>query len=229
MVTLYRRREYQVLMIGVLMGVLPLMVALAIDIIANKYTLGFGWGRSVMVALPGCLLLVAAWLELGTGRWRETLIALILMGYLGVNVADFGLRDRQIFHVVRANLLTTDAPVLVAMNTRAWGHVLRLAYYLDDAVNTDVLATDPADLPEALAIALAANNYSQVLWLKAEYPLWGVPNSAAEAESLSNQTDALLKKRYLSANTTEPVPQTLTGTMNLDRFILKVYNAPDNG
>ena len=51
-VGLYRRRQYRVLMAGVLMGLLPLAVALGIDVLTNKYTLGCGWGRSTMVALP---------------------------------------------------------------------------------------------------------------------------------------------------------------------------------
>ncbi len=217
-VGLYRRRQYRVLMIGVLMGLLPLAVALAIDIAANTYTLGFGWGRSTIVALPGCLLLVAAWLELATGRWREVLTAGLLAVYLAVNVGDFVGRDRQMFHTVNSALIETDEPTLVVMNSRAWGHVLRLVYYLDDQTDTDVLATDPAKVTESLQAALAAKDYRRVLWLKADYPLWREPETEAEAVAFITETEALLQAQYPLIDS-----QALSGTMNLDEFELQVY------
>jgi uncharacterized membrane protein len=223
-VGLYRRRQYRVLVIVGLMGLFPLMVALAIDVVTNKYVLGFGWGRSVMVVLPGCVLLVAAWLELATGRWRVPLTALLLAVYLGVNVGDFGGRDRQIFHAVNAQLAGAQGPALVVMNSKAWGHVLRLAYYLNDAKDTDILASNPADVTEALEAALTQKDYSRVLWLRAEYPLWNLPKSPVEAEAFIAETEALLQTRYPSQNQTgKPVTQPLKGTMNLDRFALQVY------
>ena len=223
-VGLYRRHQHRVLITCLIMGVLPLLVALGIDSAANKYTIGFGWGRSVMVALPGCLLLVSAWLTLATGRWQQPFTAFLLVAYLGVNVADFGGRDRQIFHSVSASIPNTSQPVLVAMNSRAWGHVLRLSYYLSDKQNTEVLATDPADMPVALKSALANKDYSEVLWLNAEYPLWGALEDPDEAQSLSAKTEALLKAAYPSQVTTgSPPTQELRGTMYLDRFALQVY------
>ncbi len=221
-VGLYRRRQYRVLMITALMGLFPLAVALAIDIAANKYTLGFGWGRSVMVALPGCLLLVAAWLELAAGRWRGPLTALVLAVYVGVNVGDFVGRDRQIFHQVNAQLADAQGPALVVMNSKAWGHVLRLAYYLNDAQDTEILASDPADVTESLEAALAKKDYGRVLWLRSEYPLWGLPKSPVEAAAFTAETEALLQTRYPLPGGA-PVTQNLRGTMNLDRFALQVY------
>ncbi|MGB3292976.1 MAG: glycosyltransferase family 39 protein [Phormidesmis sp.] len=217
-VGLYRRRQYRALMIGCLMGLLPLAVAIAIDIITHKYTVGFGWGRSTIVALPGCLLLVAAWLELGTGRWRTTLTAGLLVIYLAVVVGDFVGRDRQMFHTVNSELLKTDEPTLVVMNSRAWGHVLRLVYYLDETANAEVLATSPAALPEALKTALVAKNYDRLLWLKSEYPLWNLPETETEARALTTETEALLQAEHPLAGS-----QKLRGTMNLDRFELQVY------
>jgi uncharacterized membrane protein len=223
-VGLYRRRQYRVLMIAALMGLFPLLVALAIDVVADKYVLGFGWGRSTIVAVPGCLLLVAAWLELATGRWRGPLTALLLAVYVGVNVGDFGGRDRQMFHQVNAQLANPDGPALVVMNSRAWGHVLRLAYYLDEAKDTEILATNPADVTESLEAALAKKDYSRVLWLNAEYPLWELPKSPIEAKAFVAETEALLQARYpVSAPTGVPQTQLLRGTMNLDRFALQVY------
>lgn len=217
-VGLYRRRQYRTLMIGSLMGLLPLAVAIAIDIVTNKYTVGFGWGRSTIVALPGCLLLVAAWLELGTGRWRSSLTVGLLVIYLTVVVVDFAGRDRQMFHTLNSELLKTDEPTLVVMNSRAWGHVLRLVYYLDETANAEVLATSPAALPEALKAALAAKEYDRLLWLKSEYPLWNLPETEAEAIALTAETELLLQAQHSLADI-----QKLRGTMNLDRFELQVY------
>lgn len=217
-VGLYRRRQYRALMIGSLMGLLPLAVALAIDIVTNKYTVGFGWGRSTIVALPGCLLLVAAWLELGTGRWRSPLTVGLLVIYLTVVVGDFVGRDRQMFHAVNSELLKTDEPTLVVMNSRAWGHVLRLVYYLDETANAEVLATSPAALPEALETALAAKDYDRLLWLRSEYPLWNLPETEAELIALTAETESLLQAEHPLADS-----QKLRGTMNLDRFELQVY------
>lgn len=217
-VGLYRRRQYRVLMIGSLMGLLPLAVAVAIDVVANKYTVGFGWGRSTIVALPGCLLLVSAWLTLSAGRWRSPLTAGLLVIYLTVVVVDFGGRDRQMFHTVNSELLKTDRPTLVVMNSRAWGHVLRLVYYLDQTANAEVLATSPAALPAALKTALAAKNYDRLLWLRSEYPLWNLPETEAAAIALTTETKSLLQAQHPLADS-----QKLRGTMNLDRFDLQVY------
>ncbi|MEM6450255.1 MAG: glycosyltransferase family 39 protein [Cyanobacteria bacterium P01_D01_bin.105] len=247
--SLYRRRQYQALTMGLLMGVLPLAIALAIDVVANKYTVGFGWGRSAMVALPGCLFLVAAWLELGTGRWRKRWVGLVLVMYLGVNFVDFGIgnlggRDRLMFHAVSDRLngphSIAPASTLIALDTKAWGHVLRLAYYLDapklgDAINLgeigtnntqniELLATDPADMPKAVELALSRKDYEQVLWLHAEYPLWAPPETAEEAEILVSQIESVLQAYYpAQAENAITPPQSLSGTMNLDRFTLHHY------
>jgi len=116
---------------------------------------------------------------------------------------------------------------LVVMNSRAWGNVLRLVYYLDDgwAEGIDVLVSDPAKVTESLTAALDAKPYRTVLWLNAEYPLWGVPESPAEAEAFTAQTEALLQASYPPTPST-PLPVQLQGTMNLDRFTLKAYYLP---
>lgn len=215
---IYRRRQYQLLVICSLMGLFPLLLALGVDIATNKNTLGFGWGRATIVVLPGCLLLVAAWLEVATGRWREILTAGLLVTYLAVNVGDFVGRDRQMFHQVNSELLKTNEPTLVVMNSRAWGHVLRLVYYLDETANAEVLVTSPAALPEALKTALAAKDYDRLLWLKSEYPLWNLPETEAELTALTAETESLLQAQHPLADS-----QKLRGTMNLDRFELGVY------
>ena len=215
---LYRRRQYRVLVTAAIMGFMPLMVALIADVLANKYTLGFGWGRSTIAALPGCLLLIAAWLELGTGRWRSGVVAGVLSVYLLFTVGDFGLRDRQMFHQVNDELLKGAEPTLVVMNSRAWGNVLRAIYYLDNRAGADMLATDPANTKSALEQALLANDYGRVLWLNAEYPVWGELDTQEMAAQLSDETEA-----FLAANYSLKSKQVLRGTMDIDRFELKTY------
>ena len=215
---LYRRRQYRVLMIGLLMGFVPLAVALTADILANKYTLGFGWGRSTIVALPGCLFLISAWLDLGAGRWRNVFAVGLLSVYLSVTMWDFAGRDRQIFHQVNDQLLTTSEPTLVVMNSRAWGNVLRAIYYLDPQTDTDLLASDPAEVTEALDQALNSKNYERVLWMWSEFPVWSEPKTQKESMQLATETEQLLASRYSLQD-----EQLLRGTMDIDRFELKTY------
>ena len=54
--SLYKNNQIQLLIIGVLLGLFPLVLMLSLDIITGKFTLGFGFGRSVIFVLPGCLL-----------------------------------------------------------------------------------------------------------------------------------------------------------------------------
>ena len=220
-VGLLRRRQYWVLASCGLLGLFPLLLAWGVDIAANKNTLGFGWGRATIVVLPGMVLLVAAWLEKATGRWREGLTAGILAAYLVVNVVDFEGRDRQMFHTVNAALLASRGaaePTLVAMNSKAWGHVNRLLYYLDEKTNPDILVGDPADLETVLSAALEQKDYGQVLWLRSNYPLWNAPETEAEVADLATRTDRLLQARYSLGDV-----RSLEGTMNLDSFELQVY------
>ncbi|MEO1622680.1 MAG: hypothetical protein AAFU53_16810, partial [Cyanobacteria bacterium J06632_3] len=225
-VGLYRRRQYRTLMVAGLMGLVPLAVALTIDILADKYTVGFGWGRSTMVALPGCVLLVAAWLELGTGRWRTVMTAGLLAVYLGVTVGDFAVRDRQIFSEIGNGYIPeTSDPVLVVMNTRAWGHVLRLVYYVERmypkgaGFDVDLLATDPADVADALSPALEEKDYRTVLWMKADYPLWSAPDTREELESLNAEAESILQAQFGEVRKV----RSLQGTMKLDYFELQSY------
>ncbi|MEM8502688.1 MAG: glycosyltransferase family 39 protein [Cyanobacteria bacterium P01_D01_bin.1] len=222
-VSLLRRRQYWVLISCGLLGLFPLLLALGVDVMTNNNTLGFGWGRATIVVLPGMVLLVAAWLEKATGRWREGLTAVILAAYLTVNVMDFEGRDRQMFHAVNQSLLSSGAggvfgPTLVAMNSKAWGHVNRLLYYLDEGENPDILVSDPADLEAVLSSALAQKDYARVLWLRANYPLWNAPETEAEVIALADRVDEVLRSRYEVVEV-----RSLEGTMNLDSFELQVY------
>ena len=113
------------------------------------------------------------------------------------------------------------------MNTRAWGNVLRLVYYMDryysaeEGFDIDVLATAPADVTAALAPAIAEKDYRTVLWLKAEYPLWDAPETDEELAALSAETAAFLQTQFEQ----ESLPKSLEGTMKLDLFELRAYSA----
>ena len=219
-VGLIRRRQYWTLISCGLLGLLPLLLALGVDVVTNNNTLGFGWGRATIVVLPGMVLLVAAWLEKATGRWREGMTAVILAAYLTVNVMDFEGRDRQMFVSINEALLagSDDQVTLVAMNSKAWGHVNRLLYYLDEVANPDILVADPADLENVLNSALDQKDYARVLWLRANYPLWNAPETETEVLALASGTDELLGSRYSLVDA-----RSLAGTMNLDSFELQVY------
>ncbi|MEL7141105.1 MAG: glycosyltransferase family 39 protein [Cyanobacteria bacterium J06573_11] len=222
-VALYRRRQYWVLVTCSLLGLFPLMLALGVDIAANKYTLGFGYGRATIVVLLGCVLLVAAWLEKATGRWRSVLTGGILAAYLAVNLVEFAGFERQMFHRVNGALLQSDRPTLVVLNSRAWGHVNRVTYYLDEQANPDVLAAAPAKLSAALSAALEQKTYGRVLWLRANMPLWDAPETEAIGNALAEETDRLLHERYSLVSR-----ESLRGTMNLDSFEFEVLElSPD--
>ena len=217
-VSLFRKRQYWVLWTCFLLGFFPLLLALGVDVLANKNTLGFGFGRATIVVLPGCVLMVAAWLEKATGRWREALSVGVLMAYLAVNVVDFVGSDRNMFHQVNASLLSGEGSTLVVMNSRAWGHVNRLVYYLDETANPDVLATKPVEVKAALSKALESKSYERVLWLRSNYPLWDAPEDETEVVRLALETDRLLQGQYSLLE-----EQSLRGTMALDSFELQVY------
>jgi uncharacterized membrane protein len=219
-VNLYRQKAFHTLAVGLLLGVVPLAVALGIDIVTNKFTVGFGWGRSTMVAIPGCLLLIAGWLYHCTGRWQVALTSGLLALYLVVGTGEFVSRDRNMFHTVDAWLSEAPAqPTLVAINSNAWGNVLRLAYYLNADAPIELLATDPQALASALDKALTpANGYQRVLWLNATDPVWSEPETPEEAAQIKQAVSTVLSKQY-----TLKQEAFLTGTMDIDRFEAKLY------
>ncbi|HEY9606851.1 MAG TPA: glycosyltransferase family 39 protein, partial [Allocoleopsis sp.] len=67
------------LTIALLMGIFPLLVGLAADAIAGKFTIAFGWGRATIFILPGCLLLLVAGLERAAGQWKRPIAIVLLM------------------------------------------------------------------------------------------------------------------------------------------------------
>ena len=218
---LLRQGENRLLKIGLLLGLLPLALALASDIVSSKFTFGFGYGRSVIFGLPGMLLILAIWLEKTNVSWRQLAIVGSLAFYLTLNVGDFALRDRQIFH--QLNSWVNQAPEqssLIVLNSKAWGHVMRLAYYINPEADVDLLATHPTDLPNVLSETLTENSaaYERVLWLEAARPVWQEPETEAEALEIRQQVEGILGERYRPQET-----QPLVGTMDLDQFTLTLY------
>nr|WP_198648758.1 glycosyltransferase family 39 protein [Cyanothece sp. BG0011] len=186
---LYKKNQIELLTIGLLLGIFPLLLMLMIDIITGKFTLAFGFGRSVIFVLPGCLLLLVIWIEKAGIKFKNIAILSILLLYLGINLADFSLRSRQMFHRV-ADIINEqpDTPTLIIMNSQAWGHVLRLAYYLPTTSPISLLAQKPDNLSPILAKNLSKNSeqYQRILWLDSQRPVWGKPSTEEEKKSSYN-------------------------------------------
>ncbi len=202
----------------IILGCLPLLLMLGSDILSGKSTLAWGFGRSAIFILPGFLLLVTAWLMNLSNTWQKLALIAILVLYLGLNVGDMVGRNRQVFQQISATATASDT-TLIAMNSKAWGHVLRLVYYFPSDTPVKLLATDAAMLPDALESALSdsGEKYDQILWLESGRPVWNAPTEA-EAEQIRQAIDGLLGADYRVVG-----QQELVGTMKLDRFSLKTY------
>ncbi|MGK7887301.1 MAG: glycosyltransferase family 39 protein [Crocosphaera sp.] len=218
---LYKNNQKKLLMISLLLGLFPLLLMLTLDIITRKFTLAFGFGRSVIFVLPGCLLLLVTWLEKGGMKFRNIAILSLLLLYLGINVADFSLRSRQMFHQV-ADIINEqpNEPTLIIMNSQAWGHVLRLAYYLPTTSPISLLAQKSDNLSPVLAENLSekSEQYQRILWLDSERPVWG----KASTEEQKQEVKSILELGYNLQKS-----QQLFGTWELDNFELNVYEQRD--
>jgi uncharacterized membrane protein len=215
--SLWRNQQHRLLGIAFLLGLLPLLLMLSTDVIKGQFTVGFGWGRSLIFILPGCLLLLAVGIERAAGRWQKPAAIALLLLYLSVSVADFSLRPRWMFHQIAAIIEQAPTqPTLIIMNSPAWGHVLRLAYYLPPQSPVMLLAQKSGNLAPSLEKTLASQPeaYSRVLWLDSARPVWGKPSTGEE----SNQVKQVLDHHYQLKQT-----QHLSGTWELDNFTLRLY------
>ncbi len=223
--------QQRLLILGCLLSLFPLCLALAVDIISGKFTLGFGWGRSMIFILPGSLLLMAI-LIMGRSnspaapdRWRPQIAGFVLLLYLGINLGDFTLRPREMFHQI-ANIISTEItseatseaprPTLIAMNSKAWGHVMRLAYYIPPTMPVMLLATPAPELAIDLEKTLAEKStaYEQVLWVDSHAPIWSQPTTEAEKQAITK----VLASQFQLQETWQ-----LSGTMNSDEFTVQLY------
>jgi uncharacterized membrane protein len=214
---LWKRGNRTHLIIGVSMGVVPLLLALSVDIIAGKFTLGFGWGRAISFILPGCLLLITLGIE-RSGRWREVAATGLLLMYLTIGVSDFNLRSRQVFHQITSLIQREPiVPTLIVMNSQAWGHVNRLAYYVPPNLPVSLLAQPSEKLASALDKAMTKTSYRQVLWLESAAPIWSPATTNPEHQQIEN----LLRNRFQGFTNVS-----LSGTMNLDQFEAALFLSP---
>lgn len=221
-ISLWQSGERQKLGIALILGILPLLLALLIDFATKKFTLGFGYGRTMIIILPGCLLLLTLWLELATPKqWRIPIATGLLLLYLSISIGDFSQRQRSVFHSVAELVLQQPKqPTLVAMNSQAWGHVMRLAYYISSQSPVMLLAQKPVELATNLQKVLKQDieRYPRVIWLDSDNPVWSRLNTEAEIQREKQRVQQVLSDQYQLKKS-----QHLSGTMSLDNFTVNIY------
>jgi uncharacterized membrane protein len=206
--------------IAAIMGLLPIVLALLVDSLTGKYTLGFGSGRTLIIMLPGCLLLITIALA-GWKRKGQVAIALLLFGYLAIDVGDFSLRPRQVFHQIAQVIQESpNTPTLIVLNSQAWGHVNRLAYYISPEAKVSLLAQPAPKLADSFGpiVEKSYAQYGRVLVLESQTPLWSPPTTPEQRQKMVTSLASHFK---LTAQ------RSLSGTMDLDRFELSVYQSND--
>ncbi|HBL13433.1 MAG TPA: hypothetical protein DD379_18950 [Cyanobacteria bacterium UBA11162] len=216
-ISLWRENQRRVLGVALILGILPLLIAVAVDILKGQFTTGFGFGRSTIYILPGCLLLLAVWIERATGQWRQTVATVLLLLYLSVSIADFSTRHRWMFHQI-ADIIKQEptTPTLIAMNSNAWGHVLRLAYYIPPKLPVELLAQPSTKLAPVLEKTLTSepSKYQRLLWLDSARPVWG----SRTTDEQKKQIQQILNDQFQLTKT-----QQLFGTWELDQFTAYLY------
>lgn len=220
-INLWRQNERQNLFIALILGLSPLLIGLALDITTKKYTLGFGSGRTMIMILPGCLLLFVIGLERAvTQQWRTIVLTSLLLLYLAIGISDFSLRQRSVFHQIADVVTQESKPTLIAMNSKAWGNVLRLAYYIPPQPALMLLAEHPKQLADSLAKVLnqGNNQYERVIWLDSVNPVWSRLKTDAEIQTAHQNLEQVLSTKFSLKQS-----QNLRGTMNIDDFNLKLY------
>ncbi|HEY9810910.1 MAG TPA: glycosyltransferase family 39 protein [Halomicronema sp.] len=205
----------QKLGIALILSLFPLVIAFCVDFATQKYTLAEN-SKSIII-LPGTLLLLSLAINHLSSRWQKPLIATLLLLYLSVSLGDFSIRNRQMFHSIN-NLIQQQptTPTLIAMNSRAWGYVLRLAYYIKPNAAVMLLAQESANLSPNLEKLLnyEASIYQRILWIDVAAPIWSPPSTPTEKQKV----EKVLKSKFkLTQN------QELFGTQDLDKFTINLY------
>ena len=80
--TLWDHQQYHLFSLISLLSWFPFFLMILMDVVSGKFTVGFGWGRSVIFILPGCLLLLTAGLIYTQKVWRQSLSLTLLIVYL---------------------------------------------------------------------------------------------------------------------------------------------------
>ena len=195
-----------------------------LDVVSGKFTVGFGWGRALIFILPGCLLLITTWLIKAAGKWQQLIVVSLLVFYLCLNISDYSLRSRQMFHEV-ANTINQqpETPTLIAMDSKAWGNVLRVAYYVPSE-NVSLLADSPSGLSQSLPSGLKDGTYPRLIWLHSHDPVWSRPKTEADKLEYFNNIKAAIPPNYKLIETQE-----LLGTMSIDKFTARTYQLTGGG
>ena len=216
-VDLWRKQHYKVLLTVVSFSLLPLLLMVIIDVVTGKFTVGFGFGRSLIFILPGCILLLVSAICQLKPRWQTIGAIALLLCYLSTSVADFSFRSRNMFHNL-ADIIERQpsTPTLIVMNSRAWGHVLRLAYYVPDTSPIELLAQPSNKLNTALENTLKTQSqeYERVILLKSDRPVWGSTTTEAQQQALQK---TITQQFELETETR------LIGTWELDNFDVFIY------
>jgi uncharacterized membrane protein len=213
--SLWQVGRHQILLITLCFSIVPLLIVIGIDVFTGKFTVGFGLGRSIIFILPGCMALIAAAITTKLSKWQAILASLILIVYLNINLADFLGRSRWMFHEI-ADIIDRESvkPTLIVMNSNAWGHVMRLVYYLPQSP-TQLLAQSSSKLAAILEAVLASpSQYQNILWLDSDRPVWGRPSTTAEIQAI----DSVLSSQFKLVR-----QQKLRGTWELDNFTARLY------
>jgi uncharacterized membrane protein len=220
-IALWQRKEYRKLGTALVFGIVPLLLALAVDIAGKKLTVGFGEGRSLIFILPGCLLLAIAWIETVDRQWQKLIVGCLLVLYLSIGVANFSWQPRWMFHQL-ADIIKKQSttPTLIAMNSNAWGHVLRLAYYTPADLPVSLIAQKPADLASKLKQQIQEKSiaYPRLIWIDLENPVWSKPKTENERLQLQSQIQQAIESKYRLVTS-----QNLSGTTSLDNFTANIY------
>ena len=228
-ISLWKHGERRTLAIAFVLGIVPLLLALLVDIITNKFTVGFGEGRTMIFILPGCLLLIATWLLQASGRWLPPVAVGLLLLYSIVSVGDYTMRQRPMFRQV-ADLIeqAPTTPTLIAMNSNAWGHVLRLAYYTPPKAPVRLLARPPAKLATDLDKVLKGaegSKYSRLIFLDSANPVWSVLKTANRKQTEKGKLEKVLQAGFCKLKQLcKPTKrEALSGTMDIDEFTVNLY------
>lgn len=219
-ISLWQKKYYQLLITTICFSLLPLFIMVAVDVFSGKFTVGFGFGRSLIFILPGCLLLWVAAINKMNSKWQTYLSIALLSCYLISSVADFSLRKRSMFHDIADIIIQQpNVPTLIAMDSSAWGHVLRLAYYLPENAPIDLLAQPSSKLNNALinTFKTQPKAYQRLIFLNSDRPVWSDRITQKDQQIIQNT----ITKKFNLVN-----QKRLIGTWELDNFDLSVYEKP---
>ncbi|MFM7405976.1 MAG: hypothetical protein ACKO3K_04735 [Cuspidothrix sp.] len=134
------------------------------------------------------------------------------------------MRHRWVFHSV-SDLISKDTnqTTLVVINSKAWGHLMRLAYYTNPKYPVMLLSEKPANLAATLEKVLQENpaKYNRVMWLDSRNPVWSKLETETEVEQAKQKMEKVFSSQFKLIET-----KNLSGTMILDDFTARLYLKP---